>query len=137
MIKKLSLYILVTLFIIFSGCGARTGVGVKDNNLLNVFNTDMNYKDAGNIIYDMSRYCKSGLYIIERENFVSLNKSTITSKLDGTTKGYYMLIEAEKITDTTSKVSVYHYYNYQNTRNMAKNIEEWVNNNSKVCVSGF
>jgi len=122
---------------IFVGCGARTGVGVKEYYLLNEFNSNMNYNQASNIIHDMSKYCSSGLYKYKRHDFKNVRKNIISAELDHFGKWYYLSIEIEATDNNTSHIKVYDYYKNDITKNMAKTIEEWVNMNSTECVRGF
>lgn len=134
--KNIILYLTIT--ILFTACGAMSGTAVKEHHKLNTFNHNMDYMKTSDIIYDMSKYCSSGMYTIERKNYDSLNKSVISMRLKNvSTKSYYMQIEVDKVSDTVSRTSVYHYYDFENTRNMSMAVEKWVKNNSRTCVQGF
>ena len=124
-----------TLFLLI-GCGATTGVGVKDHNLISVFNSNMDSDKTTSIIFDMSKYCSSGLLDTEEYNLKSLNKSVIDYKIKGKPSGYYMHIEIEAIDQSHSKVSIYNYMNTEVTKKTAQTIEKWVNGSSKTCEQG-
>lgn len=134
----MKLYVLLALIIsMFAGCGAMNGTHVKDHNLLAVFDSNKNRKDIAEIVYDMSRYCGSGLYLVEKNSFNSMNKSSVDYKLKNDGYGYFMHVEINSIGDNKSKVSVYHYYGMDGQKDMAHAIENWVNKDSKECVPGF
>ena len=123
--------------LLFFGCGARTGAGVKEYNLIKDFDSPMNYQEATNTIYYMSKYCASGLYKYNRKDFEHVNKSVVYNELDHmSVKSYYMSIEIEANDNNTSHIKVYHYYNRDVERNMANLIKQWVTNNSTECLQG-
>ncbi|MDD2782506.1 hypothetical protein [Sulfuricurvum sp.] len=132
--KKILLGTVLTASTIFllTGCGATTGMGVKNHNLLSVFNSNMDAEKTTGIIFDMSKYCSSGLLVAEKDNLKTLNTSVIDYKIKNST-GYYMHIEIEAIDQSHAKVSIYDYMNTEVTRKTAKTIENWVNGGSKTC----
>ena len=126
----------ISFLLILTGCGARTGVGVKNYHLLNQFISNKDYIETSNIIFDMSKYCSSGLYEYKRQQFNSIQKTVISSKLVNR-NDYYMSVEITPNDNNTSEVKIYDYYDFETTRKMANTIENWVNKDSNICVQGF
>jgi len=126
----------ISFLLILTGCGARTGAAVKNYHLLNQFISNKDYTETSNIIFEMSKYCASGVYVYKRQQFNSIHKTIISSKLVNR-NNYYMSVEITPNDNNTSEVKIYDYYDFEMTRRMASVIENWVNKDSNICVQGF
>ena len=126
---------LVVLLGVLSGC-ATSGSGVKEYNLLAVFDADMGHAEAANVVADMSRYCDSGIFKVEKKNLESINKSVVDLKNENADH-YYLHVEFTQDESGGSKVSVFHVMDTEVTRGMADAIRQWVTEGSTECVQGF
>lgn len=124
---------------IATGC-ATSGQALKEERgPLNVFVSNQTTKQAATIINEMSRYCKKSSFTIETTEFAVIKKTSIDYKLKNNFDQYYywMRIEVEEIGVNQSKISIYNTLHTDVTRTMARQVEQWVNNNSRECVRGF
>ncbi|HCG5470956.1 TPA: hypothetical protein NJZ87_001100 [Vibrio parahaemolyticus] len=124
-----------SLALFVAGC-VTSPIELKEHNLLNVFDSQLSYVGASEIIKDMATYCDSGIFVVEYHDFATLSKASIDLK-NKNANNYFMHIEVEGQRDNGSKVSVYHYMNTSVTRTMSKAIEKWVTEGSQSCVPGF
>lgn len=125
--------VVVPLFLI--GC-ATSGKAVKEYNLLNVFYADIPHSKVAGIVADMSKYCSSGVFDVELNDLNNVGMSTVDLK-NKHANHYYMHVEIVAEDSEKSKISIYHFQNYEVNRKMGKAIESWVLDGSKQCVAGF
>jgi len=132
---KLIVSLSLLLLAVISGCTV-SGRAVKEHNLLNVFFADESHEKVAGVITDMSRYCDTGVFVVESKYLSNINKSVIDYRVKNGAQ-YFMHIEVEETGNRKSKVSIYHYMNTAVTKNMARKIEDWVISGEKDCVNGF
>ena len=118
--KIKSFLIIVSSFTIFTGCATTAGA-LRNENVLNNFTVEKNYKIVTEQLNDMIKLCLNNkLYNIHKEYYPSVEKSSVS------------------LSDVNnSKVISYTYINNEYVRDRIKLVENWLVNGSKSCEEGF
>ena len=134
--KIKSFLIIVSSFTIFTGCATTAGA-LRNENVLNNFTVEKNYKIVTEQLNDMIKLCLNNkLYNIHKEYYPSVEKSSV-SLSDVNNSFYYYNFDFEKINENKTKVISYTYINNEYVRDRIKLVENWLVNGSKSCEEGF
>lgn len=134
--KIIKLLIVTSSFIVFSGCATTPGA-LKNENVLNNFTVEKNYKLATEQLNEMLKLClNAGIYNIHKEYYPTVEKSSV-SLSDLRNSFYYYNFDFEKINENKTKIVSYTYMNNQYVRDKIRLVENWIKNNSKECGEGF
>lgn len=134
--RIINLLIATSSLIIFSGCVTTAGA-LKNENVLNNFTLEKNYKISTEQLNEMLKICLNNkIYNIHKEYYPTVEKSSV-SLSDIKDTFYYYNFDFEKINENKTKVISYTYQNNEYVRTRVRLVENWLKNNSKDCGEGF
>lgn len=134
--KIMNLFIVTSSIIVFTSCATTAGA-LKNENVLNNFTIDKNYKVATEQLNEMLKVCSNNkIYNFHKEYYPTIEKSSI-SLSDLKNFNYYYNFDFEKINENKTRVISYTYQNNEYIRNRIRLVENWLKNDSKDCGEGF
>jgi len=134
--KIMNLFIVTSSIIVFTGCATTAGA-LKNENVLNNFTIDKNYKIATEQLNEMLKVCSNNkIYNFHKEYYPTIEKSSI-SLSDLNNVNYYYNFDFEKINENKTRVISYTYQNNEYVRTRVRLVENWLKNDSKDCREGF
>lgn len=134
--KIINLFVATSSFIILTGCATTAGA-LKNENVLNNFTIEKNYKTATEQLNEMLKVCSNyKIYNLHKEYYPTIEKSSI-SLSDTKDTFYYYNFDFEKINENKTKVISYTYQNNEYVRTRIRLVENWLRNDSKDCGEGF